>query len=61
VTTAASLIHGRIEASEHVTITSEMNEGGTVFGDGIEADRLDFPFGQTVAIARAEQQMRLAA
>jgi hypothetical protein len=61
VTTGDSLAGGRIAPGEALVVTSEMNEGGTVFGDGIEADRLDLPFGQTVEIGRAEQSMRLAA
>ena len=61
VTTGDSLVGGRIAPGEELLVTSEMNEGGTVFGDGIEADRLELPFGQTVELGRAEQSMRLAA
>jgi NAD kinase len=61
VTTGDALTDGRIGAGEMLRVTSEMNEGGTVFGDGIEADRLDLPFGQTVELGCAEQSMRLAA
>ena len=46
-----------------VFVSSEMNEQGTVFGDGIEADRLDFSWGMrlTVGIApnRVEPHRRL--
>jgi NAD kinase len=61
VATGSSLVHGIIRPGERLQITSEMNEGGTVFGDGIEADRLDLPYGQTVELTQAEQRMRLAA
>lgn len=61
VTTGDSLTDGRIAAGEALRVTSEMNEGGTVFGDGIEADRLELPFGQTVELGCAERSMRLAA
>lgn len=61
VGTGASLVDGRLGAGQRLTVTSEMNEDGTVFGDGIESDRLELPFGQTVEIARAEQVLQLAA
>lgn len=61
VTSGDSLTDGRIGVGEALRVTSEMNEGGTVFGDGIEADRLELPFGQTVELGCAEQSMRLAA
>ena len=61
VTTGTSVVGGRIRPGEALTITSEMNEGGTVFCDGIEADHLELPYGQTVELGRAEQVMRLAA
>jgi NAD kinase len=60
-TTGTTLVGGRLGDGERLVVTSEMNEGGTVFGDGIEADRLELPFGQTVELMRAEQQMVLAA
>jgi NAD kinase len=61
VTTGASLVDGRVGPGERLAITSEMNEGGTIFGDGMEADRLELPYGQTVELARADEVMRLAA
>ena len=61
VTTGAALVDGRIARGQRLLVTSEMNDGGTVFGDGIEADRLELGFGQTVELERAEQWMQLAA
>ena len=61
VATGTQIVGGRIKPGERLAIMSEMNEGGTVFGDGIEADHLELPYGQTVELARAEQVMRLAA
>jgi hypothetical protein len=60
ITTGASLTDGRIQPGERLLVTSEMNEGGTLFGDGIEVDRLELPWGQTVELARADKVMRLA-
>jgi NAD kinase len=60
VATGNRIVGGRIAPDERLTILSEMNDGGTVFGDGIESDRLELPYGQSVALTRAEQSMRLA-
>jgi hypothetical protein len=59
VVTQASLVDGVVAADEELVVTSEMNDGGVVFGDGIEYDRLDLPFGQVVALRRATQALRL--
>jgi NAD kinase len=61
VTTGAALVAGRLGPGDVLAVTSEMNDGGTVFGDGIEADHLELPFGQTVELGCAEEAMRLAA
>jgi NAD kinase len=60
VTTGNHLVDGVIAPGQRLTILSEMNEGGTLFGDGIESDRLELPYGQSVELLRAEQSMRLA-
>jgi hypothetical protein len=36
-----------------------MNEGGVLFGDGIEDDRLEFPFGARAEIAPAAERLHL--
>lgn len=53
------LVAGRVE-DQPLTIVSEMDDGGTVFADGIESDHLAFSWGRTVTIAPADQRLRLA-
>ncbi len=57
--TGSNLTDGIITKETNLTLTSEMNEGGTLFGDGLEDDRLDFPWSQTATLGLAEQRLRL--
>ncbi len=61
VATGAELVHGLLKQSDEIIVTSEMNEDGVAFGDGIEDDNLALPYGQVVTLRRAEQALRLAA
>lgn len=45
--------------NEAVTVTSEMGEGGVIFGDGIEADFLRFTWGQEVELHVAARHLHL--
>ena len=42
-----------------LTIDSEMDDGGVVFGDGIEQDRLEFTWGARLQVRCAGQSLRL--
>jgi hypothetical protein len=57
--TATTLTAGRIGTAEHLRITCELGEGGTVFGDGIEADRVAVDWGQRIEIGAASRTLRL--
>ncbi|MFC1707313.1 hypothetical protein ACFL59_10950 [Planctomycetota bacterium] len=57
--TGVSLTEGSIGDRETLEITSEMNVGGTAFGDGIEDDPLDFHFGQKLIVRASPQALRL--
>jgi NAD kinase len=59
VTSGATLTEGRLDGAVPLSVTSEMNQGGTIFGDGIEADRLEFGWGRRVHIRVADQRLRL--
>lgn len=54
-----ALTHGRIAESANLVITSEMNEGGVLFGDGIEEDCIDFGWGTCATLNAATQALRL--
>ncbi|TPQ45514.1 hypothetical protein C2U72_26625 [Prosthecomicrobium hirschii] len=56
--TGADLVAGTVTRAP-VTITSEMDEEGTIFADGIESDRLAFPWGRIATVAVAEQRLML--
>ena len=53
IATGTEVTCGMIEQGGALTVISEMNEGGVVFGDGIEEDRLDFLWGQKVQVEAA--------
>ena len=55
----ATLTEGRVEGATAVDITSEMNAGGVVFGDGIETDRLEFSWGRHLAVKVAHERLHL--
>lgn len=57
--TGTDIQEGVLRADERLLLASEMDEGGCVFGDGIEADRLDLPYGARVEIGCAGRVLRL--
>lgn len=59
VASGTTLTEGVLETSEELTAVSEMNERGTIFGDGIESDRLRFAWGEQVSIRLATRSLRL--
>ena len=59
--TGTSLTEGLIPTGQNLKVTSEMNEGGVLFGDGLEADRLAFPWGSEATLGIAPKTLRLIA
>ncbi len=59
VATGTELTDGLLGAGEQLELTSELETGGVIFGDGIEADHLDFGWGRKALIGTARQELRL--
>ena len=59
ISTGTRVVEGRIESGQVLEVVSEMNHGGVVFGDGIENDRLEFPWGSTVRSGCAGEKLSL--
>ncbi len=59
VYTGTAMNLGFVDRGAELTITSEMGEGGVVFADGIEADRLDFLDGHRVKVTVAPDTLNL--
>jgi NAD kinase len=57
---ATEVTQGEISGSGALELTSMMNDGGVLFGDGIESDRIAFAFGSTANASMAQQRLRLA-
>lgn len=57
--TGTDLVAATIE-QDPLVVTSEMDEQGTIFADGIEADRLVFSWGRQVTVAPAQRRLVLA-
>jgi hypothetical protein len=59
VATSTSLTSGRVGAGAGLELVSEMSEGGVAFGDGIESDRIELPWGVCVRLSVAEVRLAL--
>ena len=59
VATGTSVREGSLRENQQLTIVSRMNEGGVIFGDGIEDDRIEFNWGRQVRLALAASRLHL--
>jgi NAD kinase len=59
ISTGTSLTQGLILESDPFMVVSEMDDGGVIFGDGIESDRIEFLWGQCVGIKISETHLQL--
>lgn len=58
VATGTSLRAGKLAAAT-LSVISRMNEGGTIFADGMEQDHIGFDFGRTARVGPSERVLRL--
>lgn len=59
VATGTSLTSGLIHKGQTLEIQSELNDGGVIFGDGIEADYLPFNWGMRAEFSVAPNKLAL--
>ncbi|MCA8916417.1 MAG: hypothetical protein KDB90_13485 [Planctomycetes bacterium] len=59
IATGIDINFGFLNDGDELELISEMEEGGVIFGDGIEADYLEFNEGHTVKITIANRTLNL--
>jgi hypothetical protein len=59
VSTGTSICAGKIRTQEHLYVLSRMNQGGVIFADGIEQDRIAFDWGRRVQVGVSTRQLML--
>ncbi len=57
--TGTDIVSGLLRDGHTLRVTSEMNDTGVLFGDGIEDDALRFGWGQTALLGRADRTLQL--
>lgn len=58
ISTGTDIRAGKL-VQDPLTITSRMNDGGTIFADGIEQDHLRFDWGRTLKVGPSAQSLTL--
>ena len=58
ISTGTSLKAGKLSDGS-LSVTSRMNDGGTIFADGMEQDFLRFDWGQQLTLSPSERSLRL--
>jgi hypothetical protein len=59
VSTGAAISGAILPRGKWVEVISEMNDGGVIFGDGIEDDRIEFSWGLHARMQVADLKLRL--
>lgn len=59
VSTGTKVDGALVEEGQVVEIVSEMDQGGVVFGDGVENDRIDFAWGSVLRVQVASERLNL--
>jgi NAD kinase len=59
IATGTEVTQGALGQADRLIVISEMNEGGVIFGDGIEADHLSFDWGVTAEVSIADKHLHL--
>ena len=59
VSTGTRITAGVIEKQQNLKIRSELNDGGVIFGDGIESDFLPFNWGMVASFGVAQNKLSL--
>ncbi|HYV65849.1 MAG TPA: hypothetical protein VE964_06380, partial [Myxococcales bacterium] len=59
VATGTAITNGILDQGNAIEIVSEMGDGGSIFGDGIEDDRLDFGWGIRAEVRVAPERLKL--
>lgn len=59
--TGTSIQHGIVSSRKPLTVVSKIQDGGILFGDGIESDSLDFNWGEKAVFVPSEHALRLVA
>ena len=59
IATGTSMTSGLIDKEQSLEIRSELNEGGVIFGDGIETDYLAFNWGMRATFTVAQNKLSM--
>jgi len=59
VSTGTTIRAGKLPSSERMIVVSRMNEGGTIFADGIEQDHLNFDWGRAMQVTLSSRHLNL--
>ena len=59
VATGTTVTSGAIGGQSALEVISEMGDGGVIFGDGIEEDRMGFGWGMRATVRVAAERLRL--